>query len=393
MTSPRAGSFAGKPARLALIAALALAVAAAMALALRSWAGGGSRLQAPPPTVAAQIDALFARFAQGASPGCAVAVVERGRVAYARGYGFANLERRVPISPRTVFDIASTSKQFTAACVLLLAQQRRLSLDDDVRRYVPELPAPPDGAVITLRHLLYHTSGLPDYIALLTKSGKHLLDVTGDADALAVLAAHPSLEFRPGSNFHYSDSGYFLLSLVVKQVTGQTLRQFAAANLFAPLGMRDTEFLDDESHASPQRAAAYAGDGDGDGGGGAHFRRDESNWNQTGDGAVNTTVLDLAKWDDNFYTGAVGGKQLVDSLMTPGTLDNGHPLSYAGGLTLDDYRGQRRVRHAGSWVGYSAELMRLPDRRLSVITLCNLGNANPTDLCQQITDLYLDPPR
>ncbi len=380
------GRTLASPLRLALIGGMAVALAAALTLALRSWAGGRGAPPGTPATQAlpARIDALFARFAQGISPGCAVAVVEGGRVTFARGYGYANLERRVPIDPRTVFDIASTSKQFTAACILLLAQRGRLSLDDDVRRYVPELPAPPDGAVVTLRHLLYHTSGLPDYIELLSQSGKHLLDETGDADALGVLAAHPALEFRPGSNFHYSDSGYFLLSLVVKRATGQTLRQFAATNLFAPLGMRDSEFLDDERHAAPRRAAAYAADGDG-------FRRDESNWNQVGDGAVNTTVLDLARWDDNFYTGAVGGKRLIDALMTPGTLDNGHPLSYAGGLTLDEYRGRRRVRHAGNWVGYSAELMRFPDRRLSVITLCNLGSANPTNLCTQVADLYLDP--
>jgi CubicO group peptidase (beta-lactamase class C family) len=368
------------------LAALAAATALTALLGLRLAAAHFRRAPATPAAVAAQIDALFARFAAASSPGCAVAVVDRGRVVFSRGYGLADLDRRVAIAPDTVFDIASTSKQFTAASILLLAERGRLRLDDDVRKYLPELPRPEGGAVITLRHLLYHTSGLPDYIELLTRSGKGMADVTTDADAMAVLAAHPALEFAPGSAFHYSDSGYFLLSQVVRRATGETLRDFAAKNLFAPLGMRSTEFLDDETHASPRRAVAYS---PAPGGG---FRRDESAWNQTGDGGVNTTVLDLVRWDQNFATGAVGGRRLIDDLLTPGTLDDGHPLPYAGGLNIDQFRGLRRIRHAGSWVGYSAELMRLPERRLSVITLCNLGSANPTSLCQQVADIYLDAP-
>jgi CubicO group peptidase (beta-lactamase class C family) len=368
------------------LGALAAAAALTALLGLRLAAAHFHRAPATPAAVAAQVDALFARFAAAPGPGCAVAVVDRGRVVFARGYGLADLDRRVRITPDTVFDIASTSKQFTAASILLLVERGRLALDDDVRKYLPELPRPAGGAVITLRHLLYHTSGLPDYIELLTRSGKGMADVTTDADAMAVLAAHPALEFAPGSAFHYSDSGYFLLSQVVRRATGESLRDFAAGNLFAPLGMRDTEFLDDETHASPRRAVAYS---PAPGGG---FRRDESAWNQTGDGAVNTTVLDLARWDENFSTGAVGGRRLIDDLLTPGTLDDGHPLPYAGGLNLDQYRGLRRIRHAGSWVGYSAELMRLPERRLSVITLCNLGSANPTSLCQQVADVFLEAP-
>jgi CubicO group peptidase (beta-lactamase class C family) len=329
----------------------------------------------------ARVDDLFARFAETPSPGCAVAVVERGRVVLARGYGLADLEARTPITPRTVFEIASISKQFTAASVLLLAERGRLSLDDDVRRYLPELPR--YDATITLRHLIHHTGGLPSYIDLLRLSGKHYQDVTTDADALAALAGEPRLEFRPGTAFKYSDTGYFLLSLVVRRVTGETLREFAAENLFAPLGMSDTQILDDSTRRIPRRAAAYS---PATGGG---FQREESNWEQTGDGAVNTTVLDLARWDGNFYSGAVGGQALVDAMMTPGSLAGGRPLSYAGGLFLDRFQGLRRVRHAGNWGGYSAELMRLPDRGLSVITLCNVSSADPTGLSERVAELYL----
>ena len=375
----------GAPAAATLGAASAPAVivslAAIIALALVTSSchrPGGPEERA---TLPARVDELFARFTPGLSPGCALAVVERGRVVLARGYGFADLGRRLPITPRTRFDIASTSKQFTAASVLLLAERGRLSLDDDVRKYVPELPR--HDTVITLRHLLHHTSGLPNYIDLLARSGKSYEEVTTDDDALAALAAAPQLQFPPGTAFRYNDSGYFLLSLVVKRVTGSTLRDFAAENLFAPLGMTDTRIVDDLRHEVPGRAVPYERDG-------GAFQPVASAWEQTGDGGVNSTVLDLARWDANFYTGAVGGKPLRAAMTTPGSLANGSPLPYGGGLFLDRFRGHRRVRHPGSWRGFCSELMRLPGRRLSVITLCNAGDADPATLSEQVADLYLE---
>jgi CubicO group peptidase (beta-lactamase class C family) len=365
----------GAPVALAAILALALATASCR----RGGVAGGARGHAALP---ARVDELFARFAAGLSPGCALAVIDHGRVVLAKGYGFADLGRRLPITPRTRFDIASTSKQFTAASVLLLAARGRLSLDDDVRKYVPELPR--HDTAITLRHLLHHTSGLPNYIDLLVNSGKRYEEVTTDDDALAALAGAPQLQFPPGTAFRYNDSGYFLLSLVVKRVTGRSLREFAAENLFAPLGMTDTRIVDDLTREVPGRAVPYER---GDGGG---FRPVSSAWEQTGDGGVNTTVLDLAKWDASFYSGAVGGKALVAAMTTPGSLANGSPLPYAGGLFLDRFHGHRRVRHPGSWRGFCSELMRLPGRRLSVITLCNVGDADPAALSEQVADLYLE---
>ena len=366
----------GEPAALAAILALALASASCR------YRGGDAEGRAALP---ARVDELFARFAAGLSPGCALAVVEHGRVVLARGYGFADLGRRLPITPRTRFDIASTSKQFTAASVLLLAARGRLSLDDDVRRYVPELPR--HDTPITLNHLLHHTSGLPNYVDLLVQSGKRYEEVTTDDDALAALAGAPQLQFPPGTAFRYNDSGYFLLSLVVKRVTGRSLRDFAALNLFAPLGMSDTRIVDDLSDPTgevPGRAMPYERE---EGGG---FRPLVSAWEQTGDGGVTSTVLDLAKWDASFYSGAVGGKALVAAMTTPGSLANGSPLPYGDGLFLDRFRGHRRVRHPGSWRGFCSELMRLPGRHLSVITLCNVGDADPAALSEQVADLYLD---
>jgi len=350
----------------------------ALALATSSCRGGGGSAEGR----AARVDELFARFAAGLSPGCALAVVEQGRVVLAKGYGFADLGRRLPITPRTGFDIASTSKQFTAASVLLLAARGRLSLDDDVRRYVPELPR--HDTPITLSHLLHHTSGLPNYVDLLVASGKRYEEVTTDDDALAALADAPQLQFPPGTAFRYNDSGYFLLSLVVKRVTGKSLREFAAENLFAPLGMTDTRIVDDLTREVPGRAVPYERDAAGG------FRPLASAWEQTGDGGVTSTVLDLAKWDASFYSGAVGGQALVAAMTTPGTLANGSPLPYAGGLFLDRFHGHRRVRHPGSWRGFCSELMRLPGRHLSVITLCNVGDADPAALSEQVADLYLE---
>jgi CubicO group peptidase (beta-lactamase class C family) len=368
----------------------------ALALAL-AWAAAACRgAPSSPAALQGRVDALFGRFTRGLSPGCALAVVEGGRVVLARGYGFADLGRRLPITPRTVFDIASASKQFTAACVLLLAARGRLSLDDDVRKYLPELPR--HEAAITLNQLLHHTSGLPNYLDLLAQAGKRYEEVTTDDDALAALAGAPELLFPPGTAFRYNDSGYFLLSLVVKRVTGESLRQFAATNLFAPLGMTDTRIVDDLTRQVPRRAVPYAPVGGG-------FEPELSRWEQTGDGGVNSTVLDLARWESGFDTGAIGGdpadgadgaaagKALASAMTTPGTLTDGRPLAYGGGLFLDRFHGLRRVHHPGSWRGFGAELLRLPDRRLAVITLCNVSDADPAGLADQVAELYLDAGR
>lgn len=387
---------------LAVLAVLAgVAVAWALAAAACRGAPGG------PAALAARVDAVFGRFRGGGapSPGCAVAVVEDGRVVLAKGYGFADLRRRLPITPRTLFDIASASKQFTAASVLLLAARGRLSLDDDIRRYLPELPR--HGAAITLRQLLHHTSGLPNYIDLLVKAGKRYEEVTTDDDALAALAGAPELLFPSGTAFRYNDTGYFLLSLVVKRVTGESLRQFAAENLFAPLGMTDTRIVDDLTRPVPGRAVPYAPAAGG-------FEPEQTAWEQTGDGGVNSNVLDLAKWeawlDDGASggsgaagasgtggaagpAGAAGGSSLAAAMTTPGTLADGQPLAYGAGLFLDRFHGLRRVHHPGSWRGFGAETMRLPDRHLAVITLCNASDADPEGLAEQVAELYLDAGR
>jgi CubicO group peptidase (beta-lactamase class C family) len=250
-----------------------------------------------------------------------------------------------------------------------------------VRKYVPELPD--YGVPITIRHLLQHTSGLRDYIGLLQLAGARFEDVTTDDDALAAIVRQKALNFRPGTEHDYSNSGFFLASLIVERVSGKPLREFARERIFAPLGMTRTLFRDDHTSLVPGRATAYAPADSG------RFTIDMSDWEQTGDGAVHTTVEDLVRWDQNFYTPTVGGQRLLEQLLTPGRLTNGEPLTYALGLFVDRYRGLRRVQHGGSWAGYRAQLERFPDRRTSVAVLCNLGTSDPSALADRVADIVL----
>jgi CubicO group peptidase (beta-lactamase class C family) len=335
-----------------------------------------------PGDVTRRIDTVFARFERPGSPGCALGVYRDGRLVYARGYGRAHLELDVPITPATVFDLGSTSKQFTAMSILLLAKDGALSLDDDVRRFLPELPA--YGRPITIRHLLHHTSGLRDYLTLMALAGESFDNVTTDEDALDLIVRQRALDFTPGSEWEYSNTGFFLLSLIVKRASGQSLREFAAARIFGPLGMTHTQFRDDHRSLIPNRAAAYDPP---DSTGVYHI--DVSNFEQTGDGAVHSTVEDLLVWDRNFYSGQVGGPGVLAEMVRPGTLNDGTVLDYASGLMVGSYRGQRTVSHGGSWGGYRAELLRFPDQRVSMACLCNVARSNPTGLARRVADVVL----
>lgn len=332
------------------------------------------------PALAHRVDSVFGRFAAPGSPGCALGVVRDGRLEYARGYGLASIELGVPITPATVFDIGSVSKQFTAMAVVLLAQDGKLSLDDEIQRFLPEIPryAKP----ITIRHLLHHTSGLRDYIDLLSASGVQEEMVTGDRDALDILARQKGTNFEPGAEFLYSNTGFFLLSVIVQRAAGVSLREFAAERIFSPLGMAHTQFVNRHDMVVPGKAGSYAM---GKGG----FRLALANWEQTGDGAVNTTVEDLLRWDRNFYEPRVGGAGAIRELLTPGVLNDGKPITYALGLNVGSYRGVRAITHGGSWAGFRAQLSRYPDQSTSVIVLCNLAESAPGVLADRVADLLL----
>lgn len=322
------------------------------------------------------IDAVFAAYAQDHGPGCAVGVYEAGQIVHARGFGFADLEHEVPITDTTVFDLGSVSKQFTAAAVVLLAQDGKLSLDDDIRDHVPELPS--YGKPITLRHLLHHTSGLRDYTALLQMSGHDDADLTNDDDALFEISHQHALNFPTGTEWAYSNTGYFLLSLVVRRVTGETLAAFERERIFEPLGMSDTHVHDDHTRIVPRRAMGYEKGANGTVG------IAMSDFEQTGDGAVMTTVRDLARWDENFHSGKVGGQSMLDTLRTRGQLDDGTELSYGMGLMIDDVGGVPREWHGGSWAGYRSAIMRFPTENLGVAVLCNSADATPVALAADV---------
>ena len=344
---------------------------------------------APDPAreLAAKIDAIFSAQARPDAPGCAVGVYRAGEILFSRGYGLADLEHDVPITNESVFDIASISKQFTAMAILLLARDGKLSLDDDIRTYVPEVPD--FGHPIRLRHLLHHTSGMRDYAVLLALAGFRT-DKTTDEDALSILHKQKSLNFPPGSEWRYSNAGYFLLSVVVNRVSGMKLSQFAKARIFEPLGMKSTVILDDHAAVVRHRAIGYVRDKRGPG-----YKAAFNFQDQAGDSGLATSIDDLARWDANFYEPKVGDRALLDQLRTPGTLDDGKPLTYALGLMEETVNGRHVEAHSGGTFGFVSYFMRFPTERLSVAVLCNIEDdpkTTPQQFAPAVAELFLPPP-
>jgi CubicO group peptidase (beta-lactamase class C family) len=329
------------------------------------------------------IDELFSVWNKPDSPGCALAVFKDGQILYQRGYGMADLERNVPISPASVFDIGSTGKQFTAMLLAILVGQNLLSLDDSVQKYLPELPA--YGQPVTIRHLIHHTSGLRDYTTLMYLSDMHFENFYYEEELLDLIFRQKELNFRPGDEFLYSNTGYFLLGVIARRVTDKSFPQLIREHILEPLGMQATDFNDDVKRIVKNRALGYSSQG-GDG-----FSTDMSFCGGYGDGAIITTVGDLFLWDQNFYDNKLGGggQEPIQHLLTPGELNSGEKLDYAFGLFVNEYRGLRMVSHGGAWAGYRAELIRFPDKKLSVACLANLTGISPSRLARQVADLYL----
>lgn len=378
----------------------------ALAVCSVAWLSAGpSRAQSPNP--ADKVDAIFADLARVDSPGCAVGVMRDGQLVYGKGYGSAVIEHGVPITTRTVFDLGSVSKHFTATAIVLLAQQGKLSLDDEVRKWLPEFPdyskagargegrgagkAGTRGAGRgasekqnpTIRQLLHHTGGVRNYDTLMALAAVDFSGRTGDREALDIIIRQKELNFTPGTDYLYSNSGYFLLSQIVRKASGKALREFAAENIFGPLGMSDTQYLDDTTRIVPRRATGYSPKRAGG------WEIEMSNFEQTGDGAVQTDIEDFVKWDRNFTDGRVLGAQGLQWLQTPGVLTTGRKITYAFGLQVTTYRGLPIVEHGGSWAGYRAHYARFPEQKLSVVCLCNAANANPSRRAHQVAEAYL----
>lgn len=326
-----------------------------------------------------RINKLFEQWDKPDSAGCALGVFKDGKIIFERGYGMADLEHSAPITPQTLFDIGSIAKQFTALAILLLVQQGKLTLDDDVRRYVPEVPD--YGVTITLRHLLYHTSGLRNQFLLYQLRGWRWGDLESRADALNTVARQKELNFKPGEEHSYTNTGYFLLGEVVQRVSGMQLRDFVAQNIFKPLEMNDSRIHDDVSLIMKNRAWGYNGANKN------LWTNNITRSEEVGDSNVYTTIDNFMRWDQNFYDKQVGG-EAVTQMLKPGTLNSGRILKYAAGLRLGEYKGLRLVSHAGS-TSSRAEYLQFPDQHFSVACFCNSGSIDPSDLARKVADIYL----
>jgi CubicO group peptidase (beta-lactamase class C family) len=328
-----------------------------------------------------RIDAAFAAWDTTASPGCAVGISRAGTVVYARGYGMANLESDAAVSPDSIFHVASISKQFTAFSAALLAADGKLSLDDEVRKHLPEIPD--FGKRITVRHLMHHTSGLRDQWTLQNYAGWREDDVITQADVLQMASRQRGLNFDPGAEYLYSNTGFTLLGAIVQRVSGQSLREFAEARIFAPLGMTRTHFHDDHTMIVRGRTSAYQPRADGG------FRISIPVFDTDGATSLFTTVGDLLRWEQNFVDAKVGGRTLIEQAQVSGRLNDGSDTGYGWGLALGRYRGVRAVGHSGADAGYRADVVRFPDHDLAIATFCNLSTTNPTDLTRQVADVLL----
>jgi CubicO group peptidase (beta-lactamase class C family) len=336
-----------------------------------------ARPAAAQPDPATRVDSAFAAW-NARTPGCAVGVAQNGRTLLSRAYGMADLEHDVPNTPATVFEAGSVSKQFTAAAVVLLAQQGRLSLDDDVRRWIPEVPD--YGTTITLRHLLNHTSGLRDWGTVMELAGwPRGSRIYTHPYVLEIISRQRKLNFTPGAEYLYSNTGYNLLAMVVARVSGVSFAEFTRRELFAPLGMTRTQWRDDFTRVVPGRAIAYAPHGNA-------YHQQMPFENVHGNGGLLTTVDDLLRWNQALDSGRIAG---LDTLETRGELTSGRRIAYALGLFVGQHRGAREVSHSGATAGYRAFLARYPEHGFSVAVLCNAAMASPTQLAYRVVDAYI----
>lgn len=330
-----------------------------------------------------EVDKIFAGWDKPDSPGCALGIIKDGRFVYKRGYGMANLEYGIPLTSQSVFRIGSTSKQFTAMCIVLLEEEGKLSVNDSLKKYFPEMPEYAES--ITIRHLLHHTSGVRDYLTLMSLMGARDDDFFTDPEVVDMIVRQKELNFVPGEEFLYSNSGYFLLAEIVKRVTGDSMRVYAEDKIFKPLGMIHTHFHDRHTQIVKNRASGYGSGKDG------AFWINMTNLGMIGDGGVFTSVDDLLLWDLNFYDNKLGkaDQSLIEKMQIPGILNNGESRGYAFGLDISEYKGLKMVSHGGSFVGFRADMIRFPEQKFSVIVLANLGRINPSRLAKQVADIYL----
>ena len=327
-----------------------------------------------------KVDQLFKKWDKPNTPGVTVAVVRNGEVIHSNGYGMANLEYDIPNEPSTIFHIASVSKQFTNFAVLLLAEEGKVSMDDDIRKYIPEVPD--FGKRITLRHLATHTSGMRDQWNLLAMAGWRLDDVITKEHIMKLVAKQQDLNFEPGEEYLYCNTGYTLLAEVVARVSGDSFAEFTQERIFKPLGMERTLFYDDHEKIVPGRAYSYYKRR-------REYKKKKLNYANVGATSLFTTVEDLAKWAINFETPKVGSVETMRQMHTRGILNNGDTITYALGQGISKYKGLNRVSHSGGDANFRTYLARFPDQRFSVMIFSNGAGINPGEMGMKITDIYL----
>lgn len=329
-----------------------------------------------------KVDEIFSKLNDLSRPGCSVSVVRDGNILYSRGFGLAQMEYDIPIKADTIFHIASVSKQFTVFAVALLAADEKLDLDDNVRDYIPETPD--FGHRITLRHLIHHTSGLRDQWDLFVLAGGRMDDVIATSDVLELVSKQIELNFPPGEEHLYCNTGYTLLGVVVERVSGLPFRDFCDQRVFKPLGMTRTHFHDDHRQIVPARSYSYRRKGKNG------YEKSVLSYANAGATSLFTTVEDLAKWQRNFEQPQVGNDQVFETMFTRGRLNDGTEIDYAGGLVHGKYRGLELVGHGGADAGFRSYLGCFPSHKLSIAVLGNYANCNPSQFALKVADVILD---
>ena len=329
---------------------------------------------------AAAVDRIFAELDRSDGPGAAVLAVRDGAVVYRNGFGMADLEQGTPIEPTTVFDIASVSKQFAGIAIASLVEAGAVDLHEDIRTYLPEMPD--FGATITVEHLVHHTSGLRDWPGTLAVAGWRMDDVISFEQILGMARTQEDLNFEPGAEYSYSNTGYNLLAEIVARVSGVPFRAWTETNVFDPLGMHDTHFQDDHTEVVAKRAHGYQRAG-------AGWANVPNGLTALGSSSLHSSVEDLAKWTANFDDPAVGGPDVVALMRRRGVLNDGEEIAYAFGQSRGNYRGRETWSHTGSWAGYRTVLLRVPEERFGVVILSNLGSYDPTPPAYRVTDMLL----
>ncbi len=326
------------------------------------------------------IDKIMDRYADNA-PGAQLAISRGGQLIYSSIKGMADMEHKVPLTKESVSEAGSVSKQFTAACILLLEQQGKLSINDDIRKYVPELRN--YGNTIKIRHLLHHTSGLKDWGSVADIAGwpRTTKTYTND-DALHIMSLQKTLNNKPGDEFIYSNSNYNLMAIIIQRVSGSSLAEFSRKFIFAPAGMMNTSWRDNYRRIVPNRAIAYSKTG-------SIYLTTMPNENAYGNGGLITTAEDLLRWNNFYLQGKFGNPSLLSKQLTTDTFNNGNKNNYAAGLFLDSINGNRAIAHSGATAGYRANMEYFPDADLSIAWLSNTSQQDYADIFGKVRNLLI----